>query len=118
MNIPYIGFFHFPYKFSGENFIYFESLSIKFHKNNFQLFSYIQKYFQHEKSQSMVSTISSIIKALYIASYILYVYVYVLASSMCSSNLKIKGDDTNRDDSFTSIILKGASEKGLWKEKS
>ena len=45
-------------------------------------------------------------------------YTYVLASSICSTNLKIKGDSINRDDRFTSIILKGTSEKGLWKEKS
>ena len=45
-------------------------------------------------------------------------YTYVLASSICSTNLKIKGDSINRDNRFTSIILKGTSEKGLWKEKS
>ena len=68
-----------------------------------------------KNSQSMVSTISSIIQA---HTYTLYVYMYVLASFMCSTNLKIKGDSINRDDSFTSIILKGTIEKGLWKEKS
>ena len=65
-----------------------------------------------------VNTISSIIQALYIHSVPMCTYTYVLASSMCSTNLKIKGDSINRYDSFTSIILKGTSEKGLWKEKS
>ena len=64
------------------------------------------------------STISSIIQALYIHSVPMCTYTYILASSMCSTNLKIKGDSINRDDRFTCIILKGTSEKGLWKEKS
>ena len=64
-----------------------------------------------------VNISSSFIRT-YIRTLCMCTYTYVLASSMCSTNLKIKGDSINRDDCFTSIILKGTSEKGLWKEKS